>query len=124
MKKERKHSFGSFGLTEERGKAIAPDRFLHEQYMLIEGEKRVLISGCSHKGVVDIVSWFSPDIFVGGFHFSKIEDTEVLNTALEKLLCGNTVYYTCHCTGAEQFEYMKKKSRRINYISCGDVLEI
>ncbi len=123
--KERPNYLGSFGLNKRCDGELCPDDFIHEQYLLIEENgKKVLISGCSHKGVVDIVSWFSPDIFVGGFHFSKIEDTEVLNTALEKLLCGNTVYYTCHCTGAEQFEYMKKKSRRINYISCGDVLEI
>ncbi len=123
--KKRPNYMGSFGLNKRCEGEFVPDDFMHEQYLLIEeDEKRVLFSGCSHKGVVDIVSWFSPDIFIGGFHFSKIEDTKTLDTALEKLLCGNTVYYTCHCTGIGQFEYMNNKSRRINYISCGDTVTI
>ena len=28
--------------------------------------KRVLISGCSHKGVLDIAQWFQPDVLVIG----------------------------------------------------------
>ena len=36
--------------------------FRHEQYLLIETEgKRVLVSGCSHKGVLNVVEWFRPD---------------------------------------------------------------
>ncbi len=123
--KTRPNYMGSFGLNKlSDGKFVADD-FTHEQYLLIkEDGKRVLISGCSHKGVVDVVSWFSPDVFIGGFHFSKIEDGKMLDTALEKLLLYNTVYYTCHCTGVGQFEYMRSKSERINYISCGDTLKI
>lgn len=123
--KKRPNYMGSFGLNKRCDGEFVPDDFIHEQYLLIEENgKRVLISGCSHKGVVDIVSWFSPDVFVGGFHFSKIEDTKMLDTALEKLLCGNTVYYTCHCTGITQYEYMRAKSERIHYICCGDTIKI
>ena len=56
-----------------------PDEFKHEQYLLInENGKRVLISGCSHKGVMDITEWFEPDVLVGGFHYSKLELDEKL----------------------------------------------
>ena len=61
--------------------------FLHEQYLLIEeGEKRYLISGCSHKGIADIVSWFTPDILIGGFHFSKmpLDVPEVKQAGIQK----------------------------------------
>lgn len=116
---------GSFGLNKLSHGEFIPDDFLHEQYLLIEEDgKRVLISGCSHKGVVDIASQTPIDVFIGGFHFSKIEDTDLLDKALEKLLIHNTVYYTCHCTGVKQYEYMHRKSERINYISCGDTVII
>ena len=124
-KRERKHSFGAFGLTEERCGIIAPDRFLHEQYMLIEGEKRVLISGCSHKGALDIAEWFCPDVFVGGFHFSKITQKEILYGAARSLAKRkNTKFYTCHCTGVAQYEYMKEHLNSLYYLSCGDSIEL
>ena len=44
-----------------------PDDFRHEQYLLVtEGERRILFSGCSHKGVLNLAAWFEPDIMVGG----------------------------------------------------------
>ena len=68
--KEKQIDFGSFGLNILRHGHMLPDDFLHEQYLLIETEgKRILISGCSHKGILNIVKWFEPDILVGGFHF-------------------------------------------------------
>ena len=60
--KERKHDMGSFGLNQIQDGSLIPDDFRHEQYLLIEEDgKRVLLSGCSHKGILDIVSWFEPD---------------------------------------------------------------
>ena len=119
--KPRPNDKGSFGLSEMVADKYVPDRFLHEQYLLIEENgKKVLISGCSHKGVLDIVSWFNPDILIGGFHYSKIEDTAELEQAAKLLNTYNTQYYTCHCTGVEQFEFMRKFMSKLNYISCGD----
>ena len=108
----------SAGLTLE-GK---PDLFLHEQYLLIEEEgRRILISGCSHKGILNIVSWFRPDVLVGGFHFMKIPpESPSLDSAAEKLLEFPTVYHTGHCTGAAQFARLKAKmGRRLHGISTG-----
>lgn len=122
---ERPNYLGSFGLNKLENGVFVPDVFLHEQYLLIEENgKRVLISGCSHKGVMDIVSWFEPDVLVGGFHFSKIEDKSILDKAVSALTSYKTEYYTCHCTGVEQYEYMKEKTNRIHYLFCGDVLYI
>lgn len=123
--KDRPNYMGSFGLNKISDGIFVPDDFLHEQYLLIEeAGKRILISGCSHKGIMDIVSWFAPDALIGGFHFSKIENTDVLERALAQLISFDTVYYTCHCTGIKQYEYMHSKSDKINYISCGDILEV
>lgn len=118
--KARPNALGSFGLSEKVNSKLIPDRFLHEQYLLIEeNAKSVLISGCSHKGIIDIVNWFKPNILIGGFHFSKLELGQALHDAASKLAAYDTVYYTCHCTGFSQYEYMKKIMPQLNYLSCG-----
>ena len=67
-RREKICDFGSFGLDKLVNGRRLPDDFLHEQYLLIEEQgKRVLISGCSHKGIVNIAHWFRPDMLVGGF---------------------------------------------------------
>ena len=119
--KERPNDKGSFGLSKLVNQEYIPDKFSHEQYLLIEeDDKKVLISGCSHKGILDIVSWFKTDVLIGGFHYSKIEDEAELKQAAEILNSYNTIYYTCHCTGIKQYEIMKKFMPKLNYISCGD----
>ena len=123
--KKRQYNLGSFGLTVCKDGAFLPDDFTHEQYLLIEEHgKRVLISGCSHKGILDIVEWFEPDVLVGGFHFSKLPLDETLAGYAMQLAKHNTMFYTCHCTGREQYEYMKKYMPRLEYLSCGHSIEI
>lgn len=121
--KIKKYNFGSFGLTEKIENQFVPDDFRHEQYLLIkEDNKSILFSGCSHKGVLDIVDWFEPDVLVGGFHFSKMELGRELKGAALRLEKNNTKYYTCHCTGIDQFSYMKDYMSRLHYLSCGDTI--
>ncbi len=123
--KDREFDLGSFGLSVISGGVKIPDPFIHEHYLLIEEEgRRVLISGCSHKGVLDITRWFKPDVLVGGFHFSKLPLDETLKNYALYLNSFSTDFYTCHCTGVEQFEFMKQFMPRLQYISTGDVLEL
>ena len=112
-------------LTEENGER-KPDDFRHEQYLLLEEHgKRILISGCSHKGIMQIVDAFRPDILIGGFHFMKIRDPEKLAEAANRLLAYETVYYTGHCTGQEQYDYLKSlMGENLHYLATGTVLEI
>lgn len=120
---EKKHDLGSFGLNMKIDGRFLPDDFRHEQYLLIEENGgRVLISGCSHKGVMDIVSWFEPDVLVGGFHFSKLALDEKLEEYSKILSAHKTSYYTCHCTGAEQFDFMKKIIPQLSYLHCGECI--
>ena len=91
--------------------------------------KRVLISGCSHKGIVNIVSWFKPDVLVGGFHFMNLDPQSAgraaLDAAADELLDGHTVYHTCHCTGVPQYNYLKERMRdRLFYISAGQEIAL
>ena len=119
--------YGSFptDLTAELGGRIVPDDFRHEQYLLIEeAGKRVLISGCSHKGVLNIAEWFRPDVMIGGFHLMKTVDEDTLVSCAEKLDGYMTEFYTCHCTGVEQYEVMKPHMKRLRYLSCGVTVTI
>jgi 7,8-dihydropterin-6-yl-methyl-4-(beta-D-ribofuranosyl)aminobenzene 5'-phosphate synthase len=106
---------------------LLPDDFQHEQYLLIEeAGKRVLISGCSHKGILNIANHFKPQVLIGGFHYMRVDPTNPrLESAAHSLLQHPTVYYTGHCTGAEQFDAMKKiMADRLQPLSTGTIIEL
>ena len=116
------HKVDSAGLLKRDGEQLIADDFAHEQYLLLEEEgRKVLISGCSHKGVLNVMDWVKPDVLVGGFHFSKIEP-ERLAHAAEVLRKYHCTYYTCHCTGIPQFQYLQgKMGEQLRYLATGDV---
>ena len=107
----RPHPFPSFGLNLREQGQSRPDPFFHEQYLIVEENgKRIVISGCSHKGILNILHWFRPDVLIGGFHFMKldpIQDARALTDAAEALISHPTTYYTGHCTGQAQFDFLK-----------------
>ena len=122
-------NINSFGLNVLRCDKYVADDFCHEQYLLIhEGNKKILISGCSHKGLINIMRCVQPDVFVGGFHYSKLDpaaDSVTLDGIADNLLKLNCTFYTCHCTGVEQYNYLKTKlSNTLFYLSTGDIVEI
>lgn len=128
--RETPHPIQSFGLGMKEHGNVVPDDFRHEQYLSIhENGKHILISGCSHKGILNITEWFEPDMLVGGFHFFKLNPDgngrKYLDSAAESLSRHDTEYYTCHCTGTAQYEHLKKRLQdRIHYLSCGSEIEI
>ena len=123
--KAKKYDLGSFGLNVKKGQEYLPDEFLHEQYLLLEEDgKKVLFSGCSHKGILNIVEWFQPEILIGGFHFSKLPLDETLKGYANYLSGFKTKYYTCHCTGEKQFLFMKQFMECLSYLSTGQSLEV
>lgn len=118
-------ALGTFGLQMEREGVLVPEDFRHEQYLLIEENgRRVLFSGCSHRGVLDIADWFRPDVLIGGFHVSKMAPGTELDAVADTLNRFDTEYYTCHCTGVEQFAYLAERMPRVHYLACGDTLAL
>jgi len=113
----------------ENGQLI-PDDFRHEIYMLVEENgKKILFSGCSHKGILNIVHRFKPDVLVGGFHFMKLDPNsdgrEHLLEQAAQLCAYHTKYYTCHCTGVEQYELLRSAmGEKLKYLSAGMVVEL
>ena len=97
------------GLTMLEQGVRCPEDFRHEQYLMIgEAGRKILISGCSHKGIRNLMAYFHPDILIGGFHFMKVEDEAFLQAAARTLLQYDTRYYTGHCTGGRQYALMKR----------------
>ncbi len=111
------------GLTQKIEGQFLHDTFSHELYLQVEEQgKKILFSGCAHKGIENIMAWFSPQIFVGGMHLSHFSAQEL--TPLAKTLAGyHTHYITGHCTGVEQAEYLKEFCQ-ISYLSCGKALAL
>ncbi len=115
----------SYGLNVLENDVLRPDDFRHEQYLKIcEDGKTYLFSGCSHKGILNIESWFSPDVLIGGFHFKKIvpegAGAEFLADAAVRLLDTSTQYYTGHCTGAGPYAFLHARmGDRLNALSTG-----
>ena len=122
-------TLGARGMQVMGKSGLEPDDFCHEQYLLIEERgRRFLFSGCSHRGAKEIAEYFSPDVFIGGFHFSKT-DTEngegraLLESEAKALLIACSEYYTCHCTGRVQFEFLKTiMGEKLKYLSAGQTV--
>ena len=114
-----------------------PDLFMHEQNLLIrEGNHMILIAGCAHNGIVNIMEkarTYAPggiDCVISGMHLRKAFAGETdRRTFCEKLakrlMERETVYYTCHCTGQESYELLKENmGDRIQYLAAGSTLEV
>ena len=106
------------------GKRVTDD-FRHEQYLLIEEHgKRILISGCSHRGILNLVTHFRPDVLIGGFHLMRSNAETCAQTG--KLLASfPTRYYTGHCTGDTATEILRHHmGRQLHVISTGLVFNL
>ena len=109
------------------------DRFEHEQYLVIEEKgRRVLISGCAHNGIPNILEEYQktygayPDQVISGFHFKKkseytdTELLEIINTA-KSLNAYHTHFTTCHCTGIPAYSVMKNiMGDKLGYVHSGE----
>ena len=107
------------------------DKFIHEQNLIIKENKVVLIMGCGHNGVINILeSAKEPiDICIGGFHLydpitKQSVDKLYLDNLGAKLNSYKTCFYTCHCTGKKNYSYLSSKNKNIKYLSCGEEIDI
>lgn len=109
------------------------DEFLHEQYLVLkEDNKSVLLSGCAHNGILNILDRYreifgsEPDAVISGFHMQKKagyteEDLSVIREIGKELEKGNTVFYTGHCTGEIPYRIMKERmGDKLVYVHSGD----
>ena len=97
------------------GQDRRPDDFAHEQSLVVETEKGLVVfSSCSHAGMTNILADISEMLgredvyaYVGGLHLYKMTDEEL------DLLCGEIQrtaiehIFTGHCTGDHAFNYLQ-----------------
>ena len=123
-------------LIKENGE-LRRDDFVHEQYLVIsEGDKKILISGCAHNGILSILDAFKekygaePDMVISGFHLMKKtgytddELRQIVSMGTE-LMRYSTKFVTCHCTGETAYEIMKNVlGDQLQYVHSGENVEV
>ena len=110
---------GNNELTVEINGKLQKDDFHHEIYLVItQHGRRILISGCAHNGILNIMDRFreiygdNPDVVITGFHmiqsgeYTANDKKQILRTAKE-LAETDTLFFSGHCTGKPAFEMMK-----------------
>lgn len=137
VKLKRLVPMGNADLFMKNRDAFVHDDFAHEQNLIISKDgKTLLIAGCAHSGVINIIDQFKiekgclPDYVIGGFHLynrgtKQCEAPNVVDEIGNFLLKTCSKYYTCHCTGIESYNRLKTvMGESINYISTGDQISI
>lgn len=126
---------GNGDLLMKQGQTLCPDDFRHEVSLLImERGKRVLLAGCAHCGVVNIlqhikkVKGFFPEVVIGGFHLynparNQSENADTVREIGRALLETGASFYTCHCTGPDAVAILKDvMGDKLGCLSAGAVL--
>ena len=109
---------------------LSRDDFVHEQHLVIsEGEKNVLLMGCGHKGVLNILAQcpVKPDVVIGGFHLYSMRSGQMLpEETIMELVRGlpDATYYTGHCTGDEAFGILQREMPKMHALRTGTVIEV
>ena len=107
-------------LKKKCGNEFLQDDFCHEQYLVVtEDDKRVLLSGCAHNGILNILERYTelfknnPTHVISGFHMMKkkdeytAEDTQMIEETARILGKMDTVFYSGHCTGEYPLQVLK-----------------
>lgn len=122
-------------LLMKTSQGYAQDDFRHEQHLILNIDgKQTLISGCSHTGIVNILSTakskgYVPNMVLAGLHLfnplnSKVEPLENIQTLGLQLLASKIQLYTFHCTGEKAYKALKPiLGDRIQTLKSGDRIE-
>lgn len=113
------------------------DDFKHEQHLVLnEVDKNILISGCSHSGILNILNYIEDrlnlkiDFVLGGLHLfnpvnKKTENLDFVSELGKELNKRDIKIYTCHCTGKKSYKILKGiLDKKIENLKTGDVVVI
>ena len=128
-------------LERDASGALRPDPFLHEQAMVLdEGKGLVLLSPCSHRGIDHIAAAVCAAFpgrpllgVLGGFHMRAGGDSgglncpeaEVRRVARRLVELGTERIWTGHCTGDEAWAILREElGQRLQPLTTGLTIEI
>lgn len=128
---------GNLELKRKTGETFEQDDMGHEQYLVVSvGKKKILLSGCAHNGILNIMDTCQkligqvPDVVVSGFHMMNKwgysdKDLATIRQTAEELKQQNTLFFTGHCTGLEPFQILKDiMGDQITYIHSGETITL
>src|SRR5271168_3417026 len=113
---------GNFGCypeafdAEEREKGNVPDQFRHEigTAFNLKGRGLIVLSSCSHRGIVNIVKQAQAvsgvsrvHAIIGGFHLAPFKDHYVRDVVSEIRRIDPDYVVPMHCSGEPFYEIMK-----------------
>lgn len=117
----------------KKGPRLIPDDFSHEQSLVIDTDKGLVIfNSCSHGGADNIITEISetfPDkkmyAIIGGFHLFDKPDSEVRSLASRVKATGIGHVITGHCTGQRAYNILKEElGDTVNQIYSGMEIEV
>jgi len=108
------------------------DDFSHEQNLIILDSTNVLLMGCGHAGVVNILEKameYDPKVCIGGYHLwnpllKKTVSDKLLEGISQELSKYDILFYTCHCTGHKAYDFFTDRLKNMSYLFCGRMIEI
>lgn len=122
-------------LKRKCGNEFIQDDFCHEQYLVVtEGDEKVLLSGCAHNGILNILDRYEellgeqPTHVVSGFHMMKKndyteDDTQMIEETAHILSQTDTCFYSGHCTGEYPLRVLKEIMKdKLTEIHSGDAI--
>lgn len=109
-----------------------PDPFGHEQNLLIQAEAPVLLMGCGHTGILNILKKapMQPRVCIGGLHlYSPARNQTVSTVLMDEIAAQLAAYsdlriYTGHCTGQEACRYLSRTLPGLRYLHGGESLTL
>ena len=109
---------------------IIPDPVLDDMALIVDLEDGIaVITGCGHSGIINIakhsIRLMGKPIkaLIGGFHLRGADERILIETAEELGKIGVEKLYTGHCTGIEEFAYLKTKLGNVEGLHVGKVVE-
>ena len=127
--------YGNKFLTKSDGLTETFDDFGHETALVFTTPKGlVIISPCSHNGVMNIMhdccmaaGCSKVHAFIGGFHFVEgdgcIKEAEAFADSIESLY-PDTLFYTGHCTCDTAKGVLAGKLKNITFFATGTKIDI
>lgn len=138
VKQEQLSPSGNKSLFRKQEQEYVLDDFEHEQNLVIkEDGNLVLLAGCSHNGIVNILAKFNeiygrmPTHVIAGMHLynpalDENEDVGKIRRISAFLLASKARFYTCHCTGLIPYIQLEELmgASKLSYLSTGNQLII
>ncbi len=120
-------------MFQKQGRRFVPDDFSHEQSVVIETDKGlVILNSCSHGGVINIVKEVASTFpgkhihgYIGGMHLFNKTEAEIRTVAADIATTGIERVITGHCTKDRAYHIMKETlGDRLDQFRVGMKIEV